>query len=114
MPINLAKLQKETAVVTVSYRDDTAKVTYRVNAITPLFQRSLAGLNNHESLVQMVKVAVVDWDVVECEGGPKIQPDSVEVAQLPTEFLDAVSIAILEDMKHGNATDDRRRAAGAA
>lgn len=102
MPITLTKLKKAKAVVEVSYQGDTARVTYRPNAVTPaMWRRAITGGNNQEFLVAGVAELVEDWDVVASEGGPKIAPDSEEAANLPTDFLNLVMNTILDDIRAG-------------
>lgn len=102
MPITLAKLKKAKTVIEVNYQGDTAKVTYRPNSVTPaMWRRVISGGNNQEFLVASIAELVEDWDVLTSDGGPKIKPDSDEAASLPTDFLNEVMNAILEDMRAG-------------
>lgn len=89
--MKLSELLKKTRTIEVVYQGETVKVTYLVNVVTPGF------LDDAPDLVEQVKRAVVEWDVLGDEG-EKLAPDQV-AGDLPLAFLKLVLETVIDDMR---------------
>ena len=89
--MKLSELLKKTRTIEVVYQGEVVSVTYLVNVVTPGF------LTDAPDLVEQVKRAVVEWDVLG-DDGEKLPPDTV-AGNLPLAFLKLVLEAVIEDMR---------------
>lgn len=111
MPITLSQLKEQRKTVEVEFRGEKFEVTYKPNAMTPVFSDKLSQAlrDTSEELTQadtwMVALAMVDsWEIYDDDGN---QLDvSIEVVnQLPNALLRAVREAVTEDMAPNPPTD---------
>lgn len=89
--MKLSELLKKTRTIEVVYQGEVVSVTYLVNVVTPGF------LTDAPDLVEQVKRAVVEWDVLD-DDGHRLPPDRV-AEHLPLAFLKLVLEAVIEDMR---------------
>jgi hypothetical protein len=89
--MKLSELQKKTRNIEVEYQGETVAITYLVNVVTPGF------LSDEPDLVEQVKRAVVEWDVLN-DDGEKLPPKEV-AGEMPLAFLKLVLEAVIDDMR---------------
>lgn len=97
MPIRLSDLRKKTRVIEVIFQDEPVSITYLVNAVTPEL------LSEKPDAVEQVKAVVSAWDIVDDQG--KLLLPSEIAEKLPTQFLNAVLTAVMDDMR---GTDEKK------
>lgn len=96
--MKFSEIVKKERTVTVTFDGEPVKVTYLAHVITPAF------LADKLSTVEIIKRAVVRWDIID-DGGQELPP--AEIAdKLPTSFLIDALAAITADMKVG---DDEKK-----
>lgn len=109
MPISLPQIANNSAVVRLTYNQDTIAVTYYPGRVTEkalVAAQAFGGTNAAEVLAgfvsfnEMLATLIKDWDVYEDEAQTVMFPiEAARFAELPFAFRMAVFNAIMEDFR---------------
>jgi hypothetical protein len=113
MPISINDLRREQRTVNFDFLGDQVSVTYRPGAVTPEVEDAMQTAQERErpanGLAEVVSMLLVEWDVLD-ENGTAIPTDLETCRTLPTEFLSAIVVAIVDDNRAGR--EDRKNSGG--
>lgn len=99
MAIKLSDFKKKTKTIMIDYQGEQLNVTYFINAITPSFL-------SEQLIVDQVKEAIAEWDVLDEKGKPIPVLESADF--LSINFLRAVIGEVLNDI-HSPVDDDEKK-----
>ena len=113
MPIQIADLMRDERTCTVEYQGESAKVTYRPGAYTPIvedaFQTAIETNRPSRGVAEMLAGLLVGWEVLDDDGN-EIPVTVKFLVAVSSSFLFAVINAITSDMNA--AKEDRKNSAG--
>ena len=111
MPITLAHLKRNTRTLAVEFAGETVTCTYSPGEITPSLGLELADEGLQLPVVHALQRLLKSWDVLDDDSMLPVPVAEDVLQSLPTEFLNAVLRAIMQDVAVGK-TNGATSAAG--
>jgi len=109
--VALDKMMGRTKKIIVHWDGEEVEVSYFTNVVTPAMLEKVeeaAQQDNLDVLGVMLEPVLDYWDILETEGGRRLDTDAETIKTIPMSFLTALQKAIEEDQNppEGSSSDD--------
>lgn len=108
MAVALSNMKARSKVIDVAWDGETVAVSYFPHRVTPELLEKVteaAERDNLDILGVMLEPVLDWWDILEEEGGPRLNTDAETIKTIPMSFLNALQSAIQDAQRPPDSGD---------